>query len=446
MASSRAMVLSAKLHAFSADHKATTLKTTISTFSSSFPSSIIPVTTLALSNAMKTTRSCITKMRRQVHNSTNWEQMVHPSLDPLLRQEIIRYGDLVIACYKTFDLDPTSKRHLNCKYGKKTMMEEVGLGNLGYNVTKYIYATPDVGISTSCESRWIGYVAASSDDEVRRLGRRDLVITFRGTVTYNEWLVNFMSSLTPARFNPNHPRKEVKVEAGFLCLYTSSEKVGKFGLQSCREQLLAEISRLLNKYKGEELSITVAGHSMGSSLALLLAYDIAELELNKDVPIKVFSFAGPRVGNLAFKDRLDELGVKVLRIVNVNDPITRFPGFFLNENFRFLHDHSSSCYAHVGTELALDFFNMENPSCVHDLESHIRLLRSPKVEIDNVTSRYEDDDHDDNMLFHDRAKQVLLSAQNLAQFGVGLDQCLSLFQILLLVGGICIYVCIFDHS
>ncbi|XP_047315250.1 phospholipase A1-Ialpha2, chloroplastic-like [Impatiens glandulifera] len=442
--SSCAMVLTSKLHAFSAE-EATTLTTRISTFSSSFPSSIIPVTPLTLSNAMETTRSCITKMWRQVHNSTNWEQMVHPSLDPLLRQEIIRYGDLVIACYKTFDLDPSSKRHLNCKYGKKTMMEEVGLGNLGYDVTKYIYATPDVNISTSCESRWIGYVAVSSDDEVQRFGRRDFVITFRGTVTYNEWLVNFMSSLTPARLNPNHPRPEVKVEAGFLSLYTSSEKVGKFGLQSCREQLLAEISRLLNKYKGEEVSITVAGHSMGSSLALLLAYDIAELELNKDVPIKVFSFAGPRVGNLAFKERLEELGVKVLRIVNVNDPITKFPGFFLNENFRFLHD-SSSCYAHVGTELALDFFNMENPSCVHDLESHIRFLRSPKVEIDNVTSRYEDDDHDDNMLFHDRAKQVLLSAQNLAQFGVGLDQCLSLFQIILLVGVICMYVYLVDHN
>ncbi|KAK6930628.1 Fungal lipase-like domain [Dillenia turbinata] len=68
---------------------------------------------------------------------------------------------------------------------------------------------------------------------------------------------------------------------GFLSLYMSDESDSKFGLGSCREQLLSEISRLLYKYKGEELSITLAGHSMGSSLALLLAYGIAEPGLNK---------------------------------------------------------------------------------------------------------------------------------------------------------------------
>ncbi|KAI4345001.1 hypothetical protein L6164_012171 [Bauhinia variegata] len=326
---------------------------------------------------------------KEVQGCNNWEDLLDP-LHPLLRREIIRYGEFVAACYKAFDLDPISKRYLNCKYGKKRIFSEVGMENCGYQVTKYIYATPpDINFPIqNSSSRWIGYVAVSSDEAVRRLGRRDIVITFRGTVTNHEWIANFMSSLTPAMLDPHNPRPEVKVESGFLSLYTSEES-SKFGVESCREQLLSEVSRLLNKYKGEKnVSITMAGHSMGSALAILLAYDIAELGLNKEnrkseVPVAVFSFGGPRVGNSEFKTRCEELGVKVLRIANVNDPITKLPGFLFNENFRVLGGRyefpwSCSCYAHVGVELMLDFFNVQDPSCVHDLESYIGLLRCPK--------------------------------------------------------------------
>ncbi|XP_008791829.1 galactolipase DONGLE, chloroplastic [Phoenix dactylifera] len=328
---------------------------------------------------------------REVQGADDWEDLVEP-LHPLLREEIVRYGELVAACYKAFDLDPSSKRYLNCKYGKNSMLREVGMAGSGYKVTKYIYATPDISIPTqsgTCRSRWIGYVAVSGDEEVRSLGRRDILVSFRGTVTNTEWIANFMSSLTPARLDPHDPRPDVKVESGFLSLYTSDDSSCKFSSGSCREQLLSEVSRIVNKYKDEELSITLAGHSMGSSLALLLGYDLAELGLNRDasnreVPITVYSFGGPRVGNSGFKERCDELGVKVLRVVNVNDPVTKLPGVFLNENLRVLAGRfelpwSCSCYAHVGVELALDFFKMKNPACVHDLDAYIGLLKCPKM-------------------------------------------------------------------
>ncbi|KAM3357327.1 galactolipase DONGLE, chloroplastic [Capsicum galapagoense] len=342
----------------------------------------------------------LASMWREVQGSRNWETLVDP-LDSLLRSEIIRYGEFVAACYDAFDLDPSSRRYLNCKYGKRRMLSEVGLGESGYQVTKYIYATPDINvfpiggnnitIGSSC-GKWIGYIAVSNDEETKRLGRRDVLVTFRGTVTSPEWIANLMSSLTPARLDPHNPRPDVKVEAGFLSLYTSNEGK-KFGLASCREQLLSEVGRVLSKYKGEDMSITLAGHSMGSALALLLAYDIAELGLNRDkllnttdqstVPVTVFSFGGPRVGNSGFKERCEELGVKVLRITNVNDPITKLPGVFLNENFRVLGGKyevpwSCSCYAHVGVEILLDFFKMHNPSCVHDLGTYLSLLKCPK--------------------------------------------------------------------
>jgi pimeloyl-ACP methyl ester carboxylesterase len=179
----------------------------------------------------------------------------------------------------------------------------------------------------------------------------------------------------------------VKVESGFLSVYTSDDATCRFTCGSCRNQLLSEVTRLINKYKHEDISITLAGHSMGSSLALLLGYDLAELGLNRDgcgntLPITVYSFAGPRVGNSGFKNRCDKLGVKVLRVVNVNDPITKLPGIFLNENFLWAKlelPWSCACYTHVGVELALDFFKARDPACVHDLEAYIGLLKCPKI-------------------------------------------------------------------
>ncbi|KAL9662787.1 hypothetical protein QQ045_027621 [Rhodiola kirilowii] len=335
---------------------------------------------------------------RQLQGCEDWKGLVQP-LHPLLREEVIRYGESLVACYKGFDLDPKSSRYLNCKYGKNSLLKEVGMEKFGYEVTKYIYATPDMSGFTC--GRWIGYVSVSSDEESKRLGRRDVLVTFRGTVTNPEWIANLTSSLTPARLDPHNPRPDVMVESGILSLYTSDECPSKYGMHSCREQLLSEISRVVSKYKGEEedMSITVAGHSMGSSLGLLLAYDVAELglsqvdETGQQIPITVMSFAGPRVGNGGFKTRLEELGVKVLRIVNVNDPITKLPGILFNENFRLFGSErfEFSCYAHVGVELALEFFDMGR---VHDLGNYIDLLRCPKKILEDVSSLSTTDGYD----------------------------------------------------
>jgi hypothetical protein len=151
-------------------------------------------------------------MWREIQGGRDWAGLVEP-LRPLLRAEIVRYGELVAATYKAFDLDAGSKRYLNCKYGKARMLEAVGMAGTGYTVTRYIYAAPDIallGAAGPCPSRWIGYVAVASDDAARRLGRRDIVVSFRGTVTGSEWVANMMSSLEPARWSrgssPSTPR------------------------------------------------------------------------------------------------------------------------------------------------------------------------------------------------------------------------------------------------
>jgi hypothetical protein len=50
------------------------------------------------------------------------------------------------------------------------------------------------------------------------------------------------------------------------------------------------------------------------------------------IPITVYSFAGPRVGNTAFRDRCEELGLGILRVVNVHDVVTKIPGILFTKS------------------------------------------------------------------------------------------------------------------
>ena len=259
---------------------------------------------------------------------------------------------------------------------------------------RYIYATADVEVpyllrkserpdAWSSKSNWIGYVAVCVDEkEIRRLGRRDILIVWRGTVTGLEWAANLTYRLIPCKLTDEikHGEKtDIKVEAGFQSLYTSTKADSVFNKISAQSYLIKGLQDLIDRYKddGHELSISITGHSLGSALATLSAYDLAESELNVTeiggkkvtIPITVFSFAGPRVGNGHFKERVEELGIKVLRVVNKGDIVPHVPGFHP------LH-HFSAAYHHVGVVLHVDdkqskHLNQDKASLwhLHNLES-----------------------------------------------------------------------------
>lgn len=103
----------------------------------------------------------------------------------------------------------------------------------------------------------------------------------------------------------------------------------------------------------------ITGHSLESALAMLSAYDIAEMGLNQSesddeaesTRITVFSLAGTRVGNAAFKDRCEELGLKFLRVVNVDDSVPKVPGILFNEKLQMMQQRVDKLpwrYCHVG--------------------------------------------------------------------------------------------------
>ncbi|KAL2348192.1 hypothetical protein Fmac_002192 [Flemingia macrophylla] len=329
---------------------------------------------------------------REYHGSDDWKGMLDP-LDENLRREVVRYGEFVQAAYQAFHSDPAMSPE------QPPHPRHVSLPDRSYRVTKSLYATssigmpkwvddvaPDLGWMTQ-RSSWVGYVAVCDDRrEIARMGRRDIVISLRGTSTCLEWAENLRAHLVdmPDHDSKSRTQGKPKVECGFMSLY----KTRGAHVPSLAESVVEEVRRLIQVYRGEELSITVTGHSLGATLALLVADEISSCD-EEAPPVAVFSFGGPRVGNKAFGERLRWKKVKVLRIVNSQDVITRVPGMLVSEELEqkmrkvgggVLEDRTPLAYSHVGAELVVDtkmspYLKPDaDMACCHDLEAYLHLV------------------------------------------------------------------------
>ncbi|KAK8614090.1 hypothetical protein V6N13_122465 [Hibiscus sabdariffa] len=322
---------------------------------------------------------------REYHGCNDWSGLLDP-LDENLRREVIRYGEFVQAAYHGFHSNPAMSTD------EAPSSRNVSLPERSYKVTKSLYATSSVGLPKWVDdvapnlgwmtqrSSWIGFVAVCDDQrEIQRMGRRDIVIALRGTATCLEWTENFRAQLVQISESDDPTQK---VECGFLSLH----KTPGAHVPSLAESVVEEVQRLIEMYRGENLSITITGHSLGAALSLLVADEISSCAPQVP-PIAVFSFGGPKVGNKGFVDRLNEKNVKVLRIVNNQDLITKVPGVFIGEGSdseqqgkRVLENNNPWAYSHVGTELLVDtkmspYLKLNaDMACCHDLEAYLHLV------------------------------------------------------------------------
>ncbi|KAL3675228.1 hypothetical protein R1sor_025176 [Riccia sorocarpa] len=170
-------------------------------------------------------------------------------------------------------------------------------------------------------------------EEIKRLGRRNIIVAWRGTTTEVEWQEDSLTSqIQPTSVNGTPVPDNIRVWRGFWEAFADFHpRKSVFGIKgSAGKQATQEVKRLVEKYADEEMSITCLGHSLGGALATYCAYQIAEDEFNitpsgTTIPVTAFVFGSPRVGNIAFRERFETLGVKVLRIVVKQDIVNCFP-------------------------------------------------------------------------------------------------------------------------
>ncbi|KAG8389877.1 hypothetical protein BUALT_Bualt01G0024600 [Buddleja alternifolia] len=309
----------------------------------------------------------------------HWEGLLDP-LDLDLRRYIIHYGQMAQAAYDTFNSEKASKYAGSNKYAKDDLFSKVGIdkGNpFKYRVTKYLYATsstevPDAFIvrswsreAWSRESNWIGYVAVATDEGKIALGRRDILIAWRGTIRTLEWMMILSLQWFLHRILLEEMRRLRCISGGTLSTLpmiqdlhtirqvletrsrTWSIKYSSHTSNSCPQIVLTEVRRLVEEYKNEETSITITGHSLGASVATLNAVDIVVNGYNKPndmpnkpCPVTAFAFASPRVGDDNFrKFFLNLQNLYVLRVRNARDIVPTYP--FIG-------------YSDVGEELVID--------------------------------------------------------------------------------------------
>jgi predicted lipase len=177
-------------------------------------------------------------------------------------------------------------------------------------------------------SGYIGRIE-TNNDEVNRV-----LISFRGTQTTDEWILDADFDQVDVLFEPNG--EIVKIHEGFWDIF--SLPVNK-EFPSLQDQIQKLLPLYLSETKPNE--IYIAGHSMGSAVATLVLIDTV---LNYPHAKVIANITGcPRIGNPAFADAMNSLSKNphfdfvIWRIVNTEDIITTLPSpIFKNTLFSHL--------------------------------------------------------------------------------------------------------------
>ena len=169
------------------------------------------------------------------------------------------------------------------------------------------------------------------------------IIVFRGTQRNTEWLHNFYARQQEYH-NPTGGESLGKVHRGFVANYKS---------------IINPIPRDVAKQLDPSVPCYITGHSLGSALAVLASVDLAFNVPALKPQIQLYTYAGARVGDLAFARIHAQAVPNHYRIVNLADIVPLLPPIqspggiyvhtgeewsFLSQNGDFLPNHVVDTY------------------------------------------------------------------------------------------------------
>lgn len=142
----------------------------------------------------------------------------------------------------------------------------------------------------SSREEWFGFILETKDS---------IVIAFRGSDTFADWLADSKVAQTPY-YGGN-------VHRGFLFVY-----------QSCQKEIMSNYNNM-----SQDKALYITGHSLGAALATLHALDAANKMNFKN--IVMYNFASPRVGDPTFASIYNSKLSNSVRFVNTYDEIPKLP-------------------------------------------------------------------------------------------------------------------------
>lgn len=188
-----------------------------------------------------------------------------------------------------------------------------------------------------------------------------VVVAFRGTQA--DSLANWISNLDASHLNPYPNVANAYVHAGFYDSYQSVQDE----VRNATKELIAKVN---------PTRIAVTGHSLGAALAILCAADLASLY---KLPVTVYDFGSPRVGNTYFVSYFQSVVHTTYRIVNQADMVPHLPP----KNLGFAHLTREVWYLTATQYKLCSDTDGEDPTCSDsvrlplNIPDHLRYLNIP---------------------------------------------------------------------
>lgn len=137
---------------------------------------------------------------------------------------------------------------------------------------------------------------------------RVIIVAFRGTADTDDWVQD--SEFSFDRWPPHIPNS--MVHHGFLEAYNS-----------VADSVKRIVFHMISLYPNYKLVFT--GHSLGGAETVLSAIDVLHLQPELKSRTFIYTYGMPRIGNDAWADAVDKMGLHIYRVVYENDLVPHIP-------------------------------------------------------------------------------------------------------------------------